>query len=604
MKLINKFLIICSFCLLFVINVNATEMSSKYSVPSYTSEQIEQINSFKNSSKYSQIIDYIQNNLNNYFDASTQSYYDFTDNYFMLIQFSQFNSDSIIISFMKNLDNIPYNVYYSNYSDYGGYYLYTNASSGLGLYYKFDFTNDELTNASYYSKGNDAVYFTNILDESNENFISYPGKYIDTTFFDSTNQTVSFGYDEGRFTVNVPIKLNDTIYTPPSSFNGQDFINNLNNSLSPEPYQDFGTYENVNVVTYKILDDEPGHDKEVTLTLDINSLNVSDSIFNIYKYGSTIYTSYDSFSCNNGNNNNSVCSLVITYDVSDSVSDKLMFDIVLDDVYDLSVSDTSVNNKVFINRQNIEYEFRSINFKEMSALVFYPYNYNLFSSIYNSNSDNFKFLFTNIEANSFLYNSNTYRRSTTYDQDFKYQNTYIYFDSSSSLVYAPKDNYVILNNLSYLMIPFSYDSSILSNSHYPCFLISNPNYLGSIDINNKDVYVYYNSSLFNFKSTFHVYFNGEDDTSFFHFEGLDINFIDENNDYVSYPIDETVFYDSGYEDTIINKYNNLLEFFKDKIISFFELVSHFFNTMPVKFQYGFSLIFILFVAIYLFRLLL
>lgn len=238
MKKILNILLIFFIAFLVNINVKATEMSTMYSTPTYTLGQQQYIQNFKSSEKYSQIIDYVRNNMTNYFVPSKQQYYDFTDNYMMIFYTDTTITDSVRVSFMKNFEYIPYNVYYTINDDYGYFSIFLNAVGGLGAYFDFNFTNNVLTSVNLYSTGNESIRFINILDEvgSGENLISYPdNKFIDTTFFESTSQTVSFGYDEGRFTVNVPIKLGDNVYTPPTSFSGQDFLNQLQQSTSNEP---------------------------------------------------------------------------------------------------------------------------------------------------------------------------------------------------------------------------------------------------------------------------------------------------------------------------------------------------------------------------------
>ena len=63
-------------------------------------------------------------------------------------------------------------------------------------------------------------------------------------------------------------------------------------SISSSNFRDLGSYEDVSILTYKILDSDPGIDKEVNLTLSIDNPNNDSLTFDIYKYGSSIFTQY------------------------------------------------------------------------------------------------------------------------------------------------------------------------------------------------------------------------------------------------------------------------------------------------------------------------
>ena len=584
MKYINKFLIIFSFCfvisLLFIINVKANTTITFQSFPvidAYMQETGKTIDDFR---------DIVMQNIHKPDD------FDDYEHYVVLMEIGNNNSFTIHFwlsdrfNFAKNA-----NLLYLRDGQYDIRHSKRYSSSNNAFTFNNDYT-DISFNGTWNENTTYFMWFTNPL-----NYIILASDLDSIQYTTPTWQNDNFIIGSNTYALNDYIPLSDLNYY------GLEITDYYESS-----HQEFGLYEDVDVITYKIMDSEVGNDKIVSLLLDINSSNIDISDITIYKYGSSVLTTkLSSSTCINGSNNNSICNIDIKYNVYDQVFDKLMFDFVLPNTYDVSISDNSLDNEIYINREGIDYQYKSVNFKELSAFVIYPRNYNLFNEIYNSRSDEFKFIISSFPVIRYNSNSDIVNRSVTYTQDFRYKNTYLYYDNSNVVINFSND-YTILNNLSFLKIPFVYDSSMLLDSHYPCFLLSNPNYLGTAFTNSnyKDVYLYYNSSLFDFKSTNHVYVNDDPDnnSTYFNFENISFDFIDSDNNYVSHLADSTHFYDSGYDDTIINKFNDLLEYFKDKITSFFELVSQFFVAMPIKFKNAFSLIFLLFVGIYLFRLLL
>lgn len=225
-----KYLLIPLFSLLFIVNVNAASIDTKYTMPSYTDAQKVLIEEFKNSTEYNQILEYIENSMTNVFINGSIGYVDFTDNYLLIFDTDTFLNNTIIVDFVKSFNNIPYNIYQSNGSDYGEFSLFTNGSIN-SFRYNFTFSNDLLSNVSLYTNGRFSYNFINMLENitTGDNYISYPDHYyFDTTYYTGYSDTINYGYDNGRFAVNIPIKLeDDVLYTPPTSFDNNVFIDSI-----------------------------------------------------------------------------------------------------------------------------------------------------------------------------------------------------------------------------------------------------------------------------------------------------------------------------------------------------------------------------------------
>lgn len=360
---------------------------------------------------------------------------------------------------------------------------------------------------------------------------------------------------------------------------------------------DLGTFNNSNVLTYKIKDTEPGKGKELKLKFTfLNQLDVSANDIQIYKYGSQVYTEYSGITCAN-EDTNSVCELNFEYDVYDSISDKIMFDFKFSQPYNVKVEDNSGTNGIYSNYKDVEFEYKLLDFKEMSGAVFYLRNY-----------DNFNYMkdyLSNVEYNFRISNCIDYAHftgPTIYGNDIKYKNTYLIEDSNNVFKYN-FDNFLTLNNIGIEFIDFAFDSNLLEEDKYSAFVLENLNYLGSNDTDNLDLYVYYNSSLFNYNELNYSTIVNSGNTDSYVSTGGDYNFtINGSQQTITGGVNSG--HITEFDEEIKVQYKVGLEYFKDKIIDMFEFVSEFYNTMPEKFRIAFSLIFVLLIGIALFRLLL
>ena len=429
----------------------------------------------------------------------------------------------------------------------------------------------------------DGMFYTNIdyLDNNNFPYTIYSSSYPSINLVSLYDSSVIYGteYDS----VLPFYALNYSLF--------QDWIG-VSNKLV-----DLGTFENSNVLTYKIKDEDPGNDKDLKIKFTfLNQLDVNANDISIYKYGSQVLTEYLGTTCNN-ENSDTICEFNLKYNVYDSVDDKLMFDFKFNDTYNVKVEDNSGSNGIYSNYKDVEFEFKEINLKELSGAIFYLRNYDNFEYMkdYLYNVD-YNFRFTNFTGNG------NFVKPTIYGNDIRYKNTYLYKDNENVFQYN-FDNYNSLNNFGMEFIDFLFDSSLLEESKFPCFVIENINYFGDLDTDNLDLYIFYNSSLFNINNL---------NTSININNGSTNNYISSDGDFnfTSNGSQQTITggLNSGhiyiFDEEIKVQYKRGLQYFKDKIIDMFEFVSEFYNTMPEKFRVAFSLIFVLLIGIDLFRLLL
>jgi len=575
MKILNKFFVICSFCFVFLVtNVSASELDFNYD-----STTLNEANNCQE--LYANVAEYIKTN-----------YEDFEINSNIDIQ-----NDKVILGFGIGVNGCPTNglirvgLVYDINSGFD-YYMSSGRYWYSVTYYNFQLSFDNNYNIT-------GITETPGSQTTMNSWVTTPvlNFYLDWRL--GTNSILTFNNQ-----LNEDLVVNNSELIIDANTNTTllyDVIKKLDSDFASFG-QDFGSYENVSVVTYKINDEEVGTSKKVSLEIVFDDNSISSSNISYYKYGSTAYAS-TALVCTN-KVDTTECVFNLTYDVSSEVNDKIMFDFVFDDSYDIDISDTSELNTVYINRSNIDYEYKILDFNDLSGLILYPRNYALFNRIYNSNSKEFSFVFSNSNSVTFDSSYSVLAKTTTYEQSFQYQNTYLYNLTSSGNLNYNVGTFSYFNNLSFLRISFVYDSSILNNSHYPCFVLINPNYLGALYVPDKSVYILYNSSLFDIVTTSRVVLSGENFEDHNIVFDSSISIIDDHNVSFSNSFDDTVLYYYDFDLSVVSTYNNLFEFFKDKIVSFFQLISEFFNTMPLKFQYGFSFIFILFIAIYLYRLLL
>ena len=120
---------------------------------------------------------------------------------------------------------------------------------------------------------------------------------------------------------------------------------------------------------------------------------------------------------------------------------------------------------------------------------------------------------------------------------------------------------------------------------------------------NKYIYLDYNSSLFNINILKYSVIVDNGNTSDYVSSEFDFDFtINGNQQVTSGGVNSGEIFE--FDDDFNVQYKSGLEYFRDKIIDMFNLVSDFYNTMPDKFRFCFGLVFVLLIGISIFRLLL
>lgn len=600
MNILKKLFLVSLFCSLFAVSVSATEIEWKY-----TDDVVNFVNN--NETLLDNLHSYISDR---WFYPGNGSSYKYDSN-LIIWDFHNINNGFVygIIASNKHPSNNIYFQYSSNHTNYDMFTEnpYNKISVSFSLsYYKFDLNdNYEVVNHSYadtlYSSSGATIsnifryYESNAL--YNNNYTCYFDMYFDTHFLGTSDAygyiTVSDWFEDDGFN----LKVHDTIYNSLDMISFKSFFDNMNFQILNSKVQlnSLGTYENSNVLTYKINDSESGKDKELKLKLTfLNELDITENDIDVFKYGSQVFTQ-KSFSCSNVGSD-SVCEFNLKYDVYDSISDKIMFDFKFNNSYNVKVEDSSTGNNIWSNYKDVEFEYKQINFKEISGAVFYLRNYDNYGYLSSYfDKDYFKFIISS--------GIDFFGRDVIYPNDLRYSNTYLYLDNNNNYN-INSSNFININNFTKIDIPFEFDSSLLSQNKFSSFVFDNRNYLGSNDVDNQDIYIYYNSSLFNINKLKYSVIVDNGNTSTSVSPENDYDFIINGSQQTRPSGSANGGYIFEFDDEIKVQYRTGLEYFRDKIIDMFNLVSNFFNTMPDKFRICFGLVFVLLIGISIFRLLL
>lgn len=588
MKKLKKVFLICLFSFLFIVNVNAstTELDNTISEGLYKSF-------FSKNSKFNRdsLLNLCDTFLSQYMNTGLQYYTCSFQVVASTAGWFSYNGEiytpQIVINQFSNDITLGYNIGYKSFN-VENYSNATIKSKRIWLTNSLsvkqaDSTTNSLNSTSFY-------LFSNVVPNN------FPLFYVIKS--NLTNQYFTF-YNESGYTDN--FKIGDLYmgynYRQNKLYFSDTHPKSFSEIFPSEILSDLGTFNNSNVLTYKINDEKSGTNKELKLKFTfLNQLDINANDITIYKYGSQVYTQYSGTTCSNVDND-SVCEFNLKYDVYSSNTDKLMFDFKFNNSYNVKVEDNSGSNGIYSNYKDVEFEYKLLDFSKMSGAIFYLRNY-----------DNFEYMkdyLYNVEYNFGIWSCKDYgsfKGAITYGNDIEYKNNYIYKDVDNFYKFD-NGTYIKINNLGMDSYDFIFDSSLLSDNKFPSFVIRNRNYLGSLDTDNLPLYVYYNSSLFNYnKLDFSTNVNS----------GSTSNYVGTNQDFNFSVNGSQNSFDVGvssgeifeFDEDIKVHYKSGLQYFKDKIIDMFEFVSEFYNTMPNKFQVAFSLIFVLLIGIALFRLLL
>lgn len=489
--------------------------------------------------------------------------------------------------------------------DYSTYWVHINSSDTSSSVYTYDFRFNNTTNS--FNNTSSSTNYGNLSIQANKSGSILKGGFnLGNLVYTNIDYLGSLSWPiidkNSKYYDSINLIINNETYGTSSNSNLPFYMFNTISfnewlGISYEKLNDLGTFENSNVITYKINDEEVGTDKELKIKFTfLNQLDVNANDITIYKYGSQVLTEYLGTTCNN-ENSDTICEFNLKYNVYDSVDDKLMFDFKFNNAYNVKIEDNIDGSGVYSNHKNVEFEIKNINLKEKSGVLFYLRNYDFYEYL--------KDYYSEEELGFSFYSShpsNMLMKNVIYPHDIRYKNTYFFLDENSNYnIYTESMNK--LNNFDYFSVNFMYDKNLLLENKYSAFYISNPNYLGVLDTDNQDLYITYNSSLFNYSVSNVVYNNGSG--TFLPGVSFDSNIdFTVNGSQGNVESNPDMWIPTEFDEEIKVQYKRGLEYFKDKIIDMFEFVSEFYNTMPEKFRVAFSLIFVLLIGIALFRLLL
>lgn len=577
MKKLKKVFLICLFSFLFIVNVNAAEVDISYR---------DNIKTFTQTYKtlLDNVAQYLRDNASSIdqYHSSTNDV-NITNDKNVIVYLSQnISGGTVQIGILKNRNDTS-KTSNANFSSGGRltlfYYKYTlryNTSTYAitGIVSR----NSSSTSSQISTYYNDEVFSDLYIDWR-------LGANTDTKFYNNDSDTYIINKD-------------GTKSTSGTWFTGglYGFANALNNGFK-EILNDKGTYTNSNVITYKINDEKSGTNKELKLKFTfLNQLDVNANDIEMYKYGSQVLTQYSPLTCENSETD-TICEFNLKYNVYSSNTDKLMFDFKFNNSYNVKIEDNIDGSGVYSNYKDVEFEYKLLDFSKISGAIFYLRNYDNFD--YMSEFLNpFEYAFGIWSCKDY----GNFKGAITYGNDIRYKNTYLYKDNNNVFQYN-FENYKTINNIGMDDYLFEFDSSLLDENKYSAFVIENINYLGSLDTGNLPLYVYYNSSLFNYNKLNYSTNVNNGSTNSYISSGSDFNLIiNGSQQTITGGVNSGHIFE--FDEEIKVQYKSGLQYFKDKIIDMFEFVSEFYNTMPEKFRVAFSLIFVLLIGIALFRLLL
>lgn len=431
-------------------------------------------------------------------------------------------------------------------------------------------------------------------------------KFVNIVKSNFSNQ--SFLFSDSNFKVNGNFFGKDY-----GSISFRDMLNITFNNFFPSSFPDAsnekGSYR-FDSFAYFIKDFDLGTDKRLKLHFNFMDHIDSDKI-NIYVNNNGNYISHNLKCLKVSNPKITQCDLDIKYNVNNDRSIALFFD--FDKVYDFVFFDSDNNNvnSAFIpTTDNIKrYSvYRDFSLLNKRGVGFYVDDSRILKFI-NSSYD---FKFYKLIEMCGLINCTPFEisSSNSLSNDLKglsYSNTYLNFVN---------DKYVVPNSSNFLklsfnnsnLVKFTFNKDLVSNNVFPLFLVLNSD-IGNNP--NEEVYpnyiVQYNSSIFNYfliKQNLVLSDNGNYYDDNFD-SGTTINITDKDGVQKDYTVSPG---DSGFQlfsDVDISSYyKNSLDYFKDKIITMFDLVSDLFGSFSVKVKYFFVLMFMLVVGLIIIRLLL
>lgn len=633
MKILKKFLVSCLFSFLFVFSVNAEDITLSFDTYDVLYKFNESFTSWSDN-------DYVQSKAKE-IAVKYASDYENVLVYYIPIQLGQYSGG--VLSYNGSTYNPGFVLYAWNGNKP---FYYVKRSNRVYL------VKDNSTTTTNFSK-NDfnlmSIYGYTTTDFSIDNTRSYSSSQLSSpnTIFqcdsisDNKCNIRTYRLYSNAWNYLLPItyyKFNtqDNFILP--ALKSSDFeninnfilpngnvIGNINpisfNDLMKDNYYDFsissfpdatnekGTYK-FDSFAYFIKDFDLGNDKRLKLHFNFMDHIDSDKI-NIYVNNNGNYISHNLKCLKVSNPKITQCDLDIKYNVNNDRSIALFFD--FDRVYDFVFFDSdnyNVNSAFIPTTDNIKrYSvYRDFSLLNKRGVGFYVDDSRILKFI-NSSYD---FKFYKLIEMCGLINCTPFKvsSSNSLSNDLKglsYSNTYLNFVN---------DKYVVPNSSNFLklsfnnsnLVKFTFNKDLVSNNVFPLFLVLNSD-IGNNP--NEEVYpnyiVQYNSSIFNYfmiKQNLVLSDNGNYYDDNFD-SGTTINITDKDGVQKDYTVSPG---DSGFQlfsDVDISSYyKNSLDYFKDKIITMFDLVSDLFGSFSVKVKYFFVLMFMLVVGLIIIRLLL
>lgn len=508
------------------------------------------------------------------------------------------NSSLIYASYVSNSSNKDYNMY----NDIQTNKVYINASV---VTFKFNFDeNKEIT--SYESgislsyNGNSAYswmswslfFSSNAL--YNDTYISYLDLYVDTHFIQNSD---AYGYVKIQSAfedANLQLKIGSKTFSTDELVSIKTFFDYLeDSSYSYDPILK-GSYE-TNKFTYIIKDFEKGSNKKLKFSFVFEGEVSSADIKRYVNYNDNflqggVKCTYDDLAFTN-------CVYDFKYDINSDRGITMFFEFDKRMKFKFYDEDSSSKNSFFeTTPENIsKYSvYRELDLTNKRGVVFYTADSRYMKFIPLDTKFNFYSLVETCLSPIVI---------CTYDQinidkvkDISYSNTFLVYDITtnkysipSSSVFKPVSSKV--SSSSY----FEYDTSKIKDNLYSAFVVINNNVVDSKDDKiNPNVVLKYNSSLFtyNYINTQTFISDGVTSKKDIIQPGTSIDIVDSDGNSNSSIISDTdVGYDLFTDVDISSYYNDSLNYFKDKIIEFLDLISSMFNSFPGKIKYFYVLMF-------------
>lgn len=507
------------------------------------------------------------------------------------------NSSLIYASYVSRSSNKDYNMYNSDQSNK----VYIN-SSNVTLKFNFDenkkITGYESVSLTY---NNTSVSSWSMFFSSNalynDTYISYLDLYVDTHFIQNSD---AYGYvkiQSAFENANLKLKIGSKIFSTDELVSIKTFFDYLeDSSYSYDPILK-GSYE-TNKFTYIIKDFEKGSNKKLKFSFVFEGEVSSADIKRYVNYNDNflqggVKCTYDGLAFTN-------CVYDFKYDINSDRGITMFFEFDKRMKFKFYDEDSSSKNSFFeTTPENIsKYSvYRELDLTNKRGVVFYTADsrymkfipidtkFNFYSSIEycNINISHSSCNFNDLEIGNFA--------------GVSYSNTFLVYDITTNKYSIPSSSvFNVVSPQINSSILFEYDISKIKDNLYSSFVVINNNVVDSVDdnTNNPNVVLKYNSSLFtyNYINTQTFISGGVTSKKDIIQPGTSIDIVDLDGSSNSSIISDTdVGYDLFTDVDISSYYNDSLNYFKDKIIEFLDLISNMFNSFPSKIKYFYVLMF-------------